>query len=872
MATKTGTSNCAPSGTLPEPTVKTAGTSATPGGVPVGASLEQLIYFNGRFLKAEDLGLEQQSTLTRIALSERAQGAGVSYGFHVVPFQQALPASYVNNVASTVYERMLKRKSEWTDVFKDGTDGLDDERRKRLADAIHEVCEQEPSGGGDVCFLIGPGHGADGYGHDLYSKSEQKVRLSALIDDFVKAPVSCSFPGPAVSPTTIVGGAPPLTGAFLLTVLLHENDHGKVPVYGVQCSDNLDSACSFGYRATGLALKLVHFSALEGAVTGGDPYFWRGAGVRAYTTRETQVRGSRLADMSASLPFSAGAAAPETGTHVPIGIVYLQNGNFVSFDEWAAKRLREPGEAAYWLRSLTHPPRNSQLARVLQFEAQVTESLAYARPNRSLSLWKNGFADGETLVLPGVGFLPVDSKGRKGAVTEAFLTKYMNAYFEGVPFKLMPTNPGELNAVFVGALESPELRLTRPSAPLDDEDSGKLKQIGEILKKYQASEITRSIDVARSQALTMQLETASPIARELLDLIRLPITIKDPLAHELPAQVLVWYLADAFPGWVMFTWPSKTLVTQVQERIPLCVSTEFRIDQRNSEKAAFYDPSEPPLGRRFREGEPAGPPSTDPIQNNFYRLDGFKIEIEPEVEGLGLEFSAKVDTEEGLHYEQFPEDDGFCRLRQDQRQELEFSGLRVRLTGALKERYDVRYRGIFILYYYWRGGRDLRNLEASGMPAALLAKVKAAAELSSSDEISAASIGNEWSSYAESMVAQNGELCDVNLVLPGNFYSYYLVGAKLHRFVVEIVPKGCTTHYQPTGASGPTGPTGPIGDDPQYGRGKVVLGQEIAASVAAKGPIGLSGASVMVTPDLLVQKKAVSPPPEAPRPSRKKHT
>jgi hypothetical protein len=98
------------------------GTAATTAGVSLGSAIERLLYFNGRFLKAEDLKLEQTGYLTRIALSERAQGAGVSYGFHVTTATSAAPDNFVKSVADAVFAKMQANPKEWI-AFLDAEQG-----------------------------------------------------------------------------------------------------------------------------------------------------------------------------------------------------------------------------------------------------------------------------------------------------------------------------------------------------------------------------------------------------------------------------------------------------------------------------------------------------------------------------------------------------------------------------------------------------------------------------------------------------------------------------------------------------------------------------------------------------------------------------
>src|SRR5262245_66420123 len=72
----------------------TNGTSETPSsisaepGVPLIAlstPLRRLNYFDGKFLRAADLTVEQQYLRQLVALSNQAGGAGVAYGFDLLP-------------------------------------------------------------------------------------------------------------------------------------------------------------------------------------------------------------------------------------------------------------------------------------------------------------------------------------------------------------------------------------------------------------------------------------------------------------------------------------------------------------------------------------------------------------------------------------------------------------------------------------------------------------------------------------------------------------------------------------------------------------------------------------------------------------------
>jgi hypothetical protein len=647
-------------------TMTGAGTNGTaakpPPGVAVASALERLIYFNGRFLKAEDLKLEQKGYLKRIALSERSQGAGVSYGFHVTHAQKPATSSFVKQVASEVFNKMKQNRTEWEQFLDDadeGTPPLGDEALvDRLAAALDALCGADPGNADEITFNIAPGHAADGYGHDLLLANPQQVKLSTLIDAFEAAPTSTDKPGPAVTPTTMTS-APPLTGAFLLTIYLDFKDHGNVPIYGAQCTDAKMQACSLGFRSDGVGAQLVFFDALDGAVAAADWWTWRGMGARAYFDKETEVRNTLLPQMESVLPFSNAASAPETGTHVPIGVVYLQNGNFVTFDPWTAKRLRSPGELTFWLRALLYPAQVSQLARVVQFESQLTDALAAGVAGGSRNLWNLGFADGAELVLPGVGFLPIDVEaGGAGDVTAAQLTPALNTFFDGVPYRSIQATPGEMNAIFVGALESVELRLTRTTTPAPAPTA-------------ECDELVTGIRTAVDAALagTVPPDTAIGNIDTLIDAYDAEPEPPPP-APTGPPQVFVWWTPSPYPGYVMFTWPAP-LPSTTQARPRVCTHGVLGTGPREARTT-------------FEVVGHDGDWTTSVASGfgQFYTMDGFRLELEQPFGDLGITF-------DGVNV------DGTA-LPKDAEGNVVFdeslSGIRIGLTGAAAADYDVLYR------------------------------------------------------------------------------------------------------------------------------------------------------------------------------------
>lgn len=649
-----------------------------PPGVGLGFSIDRLIYFNGRFLKAEDLRLEQEGALLRAALAERAQGAGVSYGYHVTVGKKPVDPDYVKDVAAQLYEKMQKDREGWGEIIKkafvveDKLGTKRDEYIKRLAGTLGDLCG---GGGGattDGALTIGPGHAADGYGHDLYLPAAKQVKLQALFKAFQASPTRCAKPGPSITPEPIVSGLPS-TGAFLLCVYLDFKDDGQVPVYGVQC-DAKDTACSLGYHKEGVGVQLVFFDALgtKSIADRSDPIQWRGAGARRYFEAEGAARPSQLSSMTRSMPFSGGADAPDTGTHVPIGVVYLDGGSFVGFDEWTAKRLREPAETSYWLRSLVHASRPARLARVLQFQAQLTEALAASNKAQLSSLWQLGFAEGAQLVLPGVGFLPVEARERRlygnTGIGEKELRGALDVYFAGVPYRLQAATSGAIEAAFVGALESGELRLRRSKWSYFSYEKDLAAQLEEQLLATQKAALVydAKAEAAASYGDAEKMRIlAQQGAERTEELERLRVATTNAPA------VLVWYTPDDFPGWVMFTWPD--LAAGARPGVCLCTDAS----------PGKY------ITQTFRDGEWAGFPLL-PLAAFRLRLDAMNPGLTLRYEGVDDKGATVAPDSEGWVGSLVP---STGRLKS-------LTGLRVWLTGPASDEYDVRYTGRFILGQY----------------------------------------------------------------------------------------------------------------------------------------------------------------------------
>jgi hypothetical protein len=218
-------------------------------------------------------------------------------------------------------------------------------------------------------------------------------------------------------------------------------------------------------------------------------------------------------------------------------------------------------------------------------------------------------------------------------------------------------SPGDIEAVFVGALESEELRLGKGSANLVmyTEAWAELQEVDDRITALQA----HAYDGAVTDADKM---TRADISKLLAARARLADALRNPPSTAGTPAVQVWYSPDDFPGWAMFTWPDLArggagCATEV------CLCTDARTLRQT---------------QTFRGGEYAGFP-LQPLLGFRLRLDGQNPGLTISYEGLDT--AGKELPADASGWVSAP--DGMM-------------GFQVRLTGAASSDHEVRYTGRFL--------------------------------------------------------------------------------------------------------------------------------------------------------------------------------
>ncbi len=286
-----------------------------------GSPLTRLNYFDGKFLRAEDLQAEQTYLRRLVQMSNKAHGAGLVHGL---------------------------------------------ELRQASGDRLR----------------LSPGLAIDNEGRVLFLGETAEVSLATLLSQANQTAVQggdATFG--ACAPLSAEPGTAPIAeaGIYVLGVVQAEALCGYEDVYGQACQQACVTESARPYRVEGVALQarpLVLSSPLPTSTAVLlDTIHLRSRVASAYFADERAQPASLISQAGlASSVWCAGAQA-SAGGFVPLGVV-ARSGQTVRFlDLWTARRERgETHPVRYWRNRLAMRPLDVFLAQVLQFQCQLRDS------------------------------------------------------------------------------------------------------------------------------------------------------------------------------------------------------------------------------------------------------------------------------------------------------------------------------------------------------------------------------------------------------------------------------------------------------------------------------------------------------------------
>ncbi len=295
----------------------------------IGASteLKGLHYFDGKFLRAQDMQTEQAFLRFLAALAAQGGGAGVVYGYDVTS-----------------------------------------------ADA--------------ASVLVKQGLAFDAGGRPLYLTVDQRLDLGALVaatqasdPGASGSPIrSSDFADCTVALAAGTVPTAPGSDLYLLTVGFLEALCGEEDVFGKLCEDACVDAKNRRFVLDGVIFRAVPLVGLGGLPTSQKvtlgPQHYRSRVASAFFDAERKAVSPQITGAGIQDGVFCLGARQLVGDGVPIA-VFSRTGNTTAFvDAWIGRRERiEPPNRRYWAWRMSMRPWDVFLAQIFQFQCQLKDAL-----------------------------------------------------------------------------------------------------------------------------------------------------------------------------------------------------------------------------------------------------------------------------------------------------------------------------------------------------------------------------------------------------------------------------------------------------------------------------------------------------------------
>ena len=298
--------------------------------VPADTPLASLNYFDGKFLRAEDLQAEQTYFRRLSQLSNQAGGSGVVHGF---------------NLARLAGDRLQ----------------------------------------------LGAGLAIDGDGRVLFMPAETDVAIAELIARSAaqKAATSnaaggSSGGGANFDECVLITGetgttAIPGVGLYLVGISHAEALCGHEDVYGKLCEEACISSSQRPYRIEGVTLQALPLTlqtplATSTAVTLSQIHLRSRVAAACFADEALRV-GHLISKAGLGSPVWCAGAAAGGGGFVPLGVLARSGEATIFLDAWTARRERiDPQPRRYWQWRMMMRPWDVYLAQILQFQCQLRDA------------------------------------------------------------------------------------------------------------------------------------------------------------------------------------------------------------------------------------------------------------------------------------------------------------------------------------------------------------------------------------------------------------------------------------------------------------------------------------------------------------------
>ncbi len=294
--------------------------------IPTPTPLTRLNYFDGKFLRADDLNTEQTYLRRLVELSNQAGGPGVAYGFNV------------------------------------------------------------SLGAGDTLDL-GPGLAIDPAGRVLLLPTETSLNVQALIDQSRQlqqlAAKALATGTDGFAECEVVSGDAPTavpkgSDLYLITIAHAEALCGAEDVFGKLCEEACTTSTDRPYRLEGLVVRALpltlHTPLATSQAVALTRVHLRSLVASAYYADERVQIASLISGAGLRADAWCFGAAAATGQEVPIAVLSRAGTSTNFLDAWTARRERiETTAKRYWAWRMAMRPWDVYLAQILQFQCQLHE-------------------------------------------------------------------------------------------------------------------------------------------------------------------------------------------------------------------------------------------------------------------------------------------------------------------------------------------------------------------------------------------------------------------------------------------------------------------------------------------------------------------
>jgi hypothetical protein len=331
--------------------------------IPSPTRLTRLHYFDGKFLRAADLEVEQRYLRSLVELSNQAGEAGVVHGFDTTLADSGDKVQIGPGLAIDPAGRTLLLPNPTEASF----------------DALIEASQRSTLAGGTPAgpaslatslprpfgFAVAPGARPA----TVLRRAETERLPIGAHDVFGECTVAAGTP-----PSDVSSGS----DLYLLTIGHAEAHCGHEDVYGRLCEQACVTSADRPYVVEGVVIRLTPLilgtPLATSRVVALNQRHRRSLVASAFYADERKRVGSLISKAGLALDTWCLGADLAGGSNVPLAVVARSGSVTVFLDAWTARRERmEAPSRRYWAWRMAMRPWSVYLAQILQFQCQLHE-------------------------------------------------------------------------------------------------------------------------------------------------------------------------------------------------------------------------------------------------------------------------------------------------------------------------------------------------------------------------------------------------------------------------------------------------------------------------------------------------------------------